>query len=112
MYNSIKYFPRAITVKAVIEPQLGMVSQLEESLQLYGFLQEIKKFPDLFKPLFFANSSSMFDVTPDEFLTNVVITYSEKQLKKQDEEDTYKHFCDFVEFLFHAGNNYFNLSRA
>ena len=79
MYNSIKYFPRAITVKAVIEPHLGMVSQLEEGLQLYGFLQEIKKFPDLFKPLFVANSSSMFDVTPDKFLTNVVITYSEKQ---------------------------------
>ena len=66
-------------MKAVIEPHLGMVSQLEEGLQLYGFLQEIKKFPDLFKPLFVANSSSMFDVTPDKFLTNVVITYSEKQ---------------------------------
>ena len=109
MYNSIKYFPRAITVKAVIEPQLGIVSQLEESLQLYGFLQEIKKFPDLFKPLYVANSSSMFDVKPDEFLTNVVITYSKKQLEKQAEEDTYKHFCDFIEFLFDDGSNYFKL---
>ena len=111
MYNSIKYFPRAITVKAVIEPQLGIVSQLE-GLQLYGFLQEIKKFPDLFKPLFVANSSSMFDVKPEEFPTNVVITYSEKQLEKQAEEDTCKHFCDFMEFLFLDGNNYFHLSCA
>lgn len=87
-----------------------MVSQLEEGLHLYGFLQEIKKFPDLFKPLFVANTSSMYDIKPDEFLSDVIITYSEKQLEKQAEEDTYKHFCDFVEFLFHAGKVMFYLS--
>ena len=98
-------------MKAVIEPQLGVYLSLKKVCSSMAFcnLQEIKKFPDLFKPLFVANSSSMFDVTPDEFLTNVLIIYSEKQLKKQAEEDTYKHFCDFVEFLFHAGNNYFYL---
>lgn len=90
-------------MKAVIQPQLGMLAQLEEGLKLYGFLQEVKNNPDFFWPLFVDDASSMFDVSPDEFLTDVMVTYSERQVEKHAEEDTFKHFCDFVEFLCHAG---------
>jgi hypothetical protein len=99
-------------VKAVIEPQLGPLSQLEEGLKMYGFLNEVKTSPDLFQPLFVANASYMFDVSPEEFLMDVMVTYSDKQREKHAEEDTFKHFCDVVEYLFHAGMSVSVLSRG
>ncbi len=92
-------------MKAVIEPQLSILSQLEEGLRMYGFLQEVRNDPDLFQPLFVADASSMFDVSPNEFLDDVIVTYSERQVEKHAEEDTFKDFCDIVEFLYHAGKN-------
>ncbi|CAB3987907.1 G2 M phase-specific E3 ubiquitin- ligase-like [Paramuricea clavata] len=103
---------RSITVKAVIEPQLSMLSQLEEGMRMYGFLQEVKDNPELFRPVFVADASSMFDVSPDEFLSDVIVTYNERQVEKHAEEDTFKHFCDFVEFLFHAGPSEVDLSLS
>lgn len=94
---------RSIVVKAVFEPQLGMISQLEDGLKTYGFLQEVKIAPNPFEPLFVAGASKMFEVTSEEFLADLVVEYNEKQVERQAEEDTFKFFIDFVEFLFHAG---------
>ena len=90
-------------MKAVIEPQLGPVSQLQEGPQMYGILQEVRSNPELYEPLFVKDASGMFNVSPDEFLMDVIVLYSDSQLKRHAEEDTFKYFCDVVDYLFHAG---------
>lgn len=90
------FFHRSIAVKAIIEPKLGMIRQLEDGLNTHGLLQEVKKQPELLRPLFV--NGSLFTLT---FLDNLLIRYSERN----DEENTFKHFCDFVEFLYHTGKH-------
>ena len=94
---------RSIGVKAIIEPKLGMIRQLEDGLRTHGLLQEVKKLPDLFQPLFV--TSNIFTLTSEDFLDNLLVRYSEKQGERNDEENTFKHFCDFTEFLYHTGKH-------
>lgn len=79
-----------------------MICQLEEGLSSYGLLQEVRKNPDLFSPIFV--SGNLFTLTPDEFLDNLFVRWSEKQAERHVEENTFKYFCDVVDFLHHAGN--------
>ena len=92
---------RSIVIKSVIEPKLGMINQLKEGLVVCGLLEAIQKDPELFKPLFVP--SDLFTVTSEEFLEELQVVYSEKQVEKMAEEVTFKHFCDLVEHLYHIG---------
>ena len=78
-----------------------MLNQLKEGLSVYGLLDVVKVEPDLFKPVFVPRE--MFTVTSNEFLDELIVTYSEKQEEKHAEETTFKHFCGFVEHLHHVG---------
>ena len=98
--TSISLF-RSIIITSVIEPKLGMLNQLKEGLVVCGLLEAIQKDPELFKPLFV--HSDLFTVTSEEFLEELLVVYSEKQVEKMAEELTFKHFCDLVEHLYHIG---------
>lgn len=78
-----------------------MINQVKEGLAVYGVLDAIQNEPELFKPVFVPGE--MFIVTSEEFLDELTVTYSEKQQEKIAEENTFKHFCDFVEHLYHVG---------
>ena len=78
-----------------------MINQLKEGLVVCGLLEAIQKHPELFKPLFVP--SDLFTVTSEEFLEELQVVYSEKQVEKMAEELTFKHFCDLVEHLYHIG---------
>ena len=92
---------RSIANKSVIEPRLGMINQLKEGLVVCGLLEAIQKDPELFKPLFMP--SDLFTVTSEEFLEELQVVFSEKQVEKMAKEVTFKHFCDLVEHLHHIG---------
>ena len=78
-----------------------MLKDLEEGLQYFVLLCQVKRHPDLFKQLF--TPSSQFAVTAENFLDNVSAMYSEQQLRKSKEDDIFKYFTDFILALFHEG---------
>ena len=65
-------FSRCICVNEAVVPKIPMLKELEEGLQLYGFLSEIRRDPAAFKPIFTA--SSCFDMTADDFLQQLFIS--------------------------------------
>ena len=78
-----------------------MINQLKEGLVVCGLLEAIQKDPELFRPVFV--HSDLFTVTSEEFLDELQVIYSEKQVEKMAEETTFKHFCDLVEHLYPIG---------
>jgi hypothetical protein len=90
-------------VNEAVVPKIPMLKELEDGLQLYGLLCEMRKHPAAFKPIFTASSS--FDMTADDFLQRLVVHFSEQQLLRMKEEDTFKHFTDFIQALYYEGEN-------
>ena len=92
---------RSIIIKSHIEPRLGMIKQLEEGLMLCGLLNKVRSRPNLFCSVFVEDGT--FTVTAEDFLDGLVVIYSERQLEKMKETNTFKHFCDFIDNLSHGG---------
>ena len=44
-----------------------------------------------------------FTVTAEDFLDGLVVIFSDRQLEKVKETNTFKHFCDFLDNLSHGG---------
>ena len=59
-----------------------MLAQLEEGLKLYGFLEEVRSNPDLFLPLFVADTSSMFEISSGDYLKTYLSRTAQDKLKK------------------------------
>ena len=83
-----------------------MIKQLEEGLMLCGILDEIRARPVLFRAVFV--ESETFTVTPDDFLEDLVVQYSDQQQEKMAETTAFKNFCDLVEHLGHNGKIFSN----
>ena len=94
-------FSRCICVNEAVVPKIPMLKELEEGLQLYGFLSEIRRDPAAFKPIFTA--SSCFDMTADDFLQQLVVHFSKQQFLRSKEEDLLKYFSDFIQTLHYEG---------
>ena len=77
-----------------------MIKDLEEGLQLCGTLNEIKKCPALFLPIF--TPSSKYEISADSFLERLVVDYSEQQSLRAQKEDVFKFFTDFILTLGYA----------
>ncbi|XP_028400112.1 uncharacterized protein LOC114523408 [Dendronephthya gigantea] len=92
---------RCICVNEAVVPKIPMLNQLGEGLEQYGLLHEIRKYPELFKPIFTANSS--FDITADDLIQRLVVHFSEQQLLKSKEQDIFKYFTDFIQTLYYEG---------
>ena len=78
-----------------------MIKDLEQGLTLYGLLNMVRKQPQLFEPVFV--QSSQFDVTLDDLLHSLEVTYSQSQSLKEKEEDVFKYFSDMMQNLAHSG---------
>lgn len=84
-----------------VVPKMPMLNQLEEGLEQNGLLREIRNYPELFEPIFTANSS--FDITADDFIQRLVVHFSEQQHLKSKEQDIFKYFTDFIQALYYEG---------
>ena len=78
-----------------------MLKDLEEGLQYFGLLCQVKKHPGLFKQLF--TPSSQYTVTAENFLDNLIVVHGQQQLLKNLEDDIFKYFTDFILALYHEG---------
>jgi hypothetical protein len=68
-----------------------VLKDLEEGLQYFGLLCQIKKHPDLFKQV---------AVTAENILDNLMVMYSQQQLLKNMDDDIFKYFTDFILALY------------
>lgn len=98
---SIFFYCWCICVNEVVVPKIAMLKELEEGLQQYGFLSQIRDHPAIFQPIFTA--SSCFDITADDFLQRLVVHFSQQQFLKSKEKDIFKYFTDFIQALYYEG---------
>ena len=61
-----------------------------QGLTLYGLLNAVQQQPRLFEAVFLP--SSEFDITLDDLLDSLEITYSQSQSLKEKEEDVFKYY--------------------
>lgn len=73
---------------------LPQLLQLEEGLQTCGLLASIRAYPKLWEPVFVIGKGHQ--VTANSLIDSFDIVYSESQVKREAEADTYTYFCDFV----------------
>lgn len=64
---------------------------------------------ELWKPVF-ANGSC-FTIAADEFLDQIIVNFSESQLRKDAEINTYKFFSDVIESIDSGGTFLFFISH-
>ena len=75
-------------------PQL---MQLEDGLTTCSILSSARKYPQIWKPTgILCQTAHKNQLTPDEFLDQVVANFSSSQIHKQKEIDVFKYFCDFI----------------
>ncbi len=80
----------------MIEAIAGAIKQFQKGLQLFGLLEQIKLFPQIFQPVF--TVSTNFEVNLDGFLLPVVVDYSIDGSNQKDVEiNTFKSFTDVLE---------------
>ena len=78
-----------------------MIVQLGDGLQLLGVMDAIATNHSMMKPLFCLSGNNEID--DDTIINNINVKFSDSQQKKKDEEETYKHFADFISYLCHEG---------
>ena len=70
--------------------------QFESVLIACGRMAHMKNSPELRRSLF-DSGNTMFQVSAEELLDDMIINYSTSQLLKEKEVDTYKSFSDVLE---------------
>ena len=73
-------------------PQL---MQLQQGLTSCGVLSAIRRCPNLWALAFVSGICK--PQSPDEFLDELEVKYSQSQLLKEKEVDVFKYFCEFVQ---------------
>lgn len=96
------FYFRSIYIKSQFATTLPQLMQLQEGLKSNGLLESIRQFPMLWKGVFLPNESS-FSLSADDFLDQLVPTFSCSQAQKQLEIDVFKLFSDFVQFMHAQG---------
>ena len=86
---------------------LPQLLQLEEGLQTYGILESVRQHPDVWEVVFVEGKG--LQVTSNSLLENIDVIYSERQLERASEADTFQYFSDFLHDV-HMGGMYFLLT--
>ena len=98
---NIKYLPlpydRSICVKSQIGSSMPQLMQLQQGLTSCGILDAIRKCPNLWALAFVQGFCKL--QSPDDFLDELEVKYSQSQLLKDKEIDVFKYFCEFVQSL-------------
>ena len=93
-----------------LEDQVGdllpQLQQLQEGLQLYGLLDSLRQYPDIWEDLFVVGKGT--EVTANSLLENFEVLHSDQQMKRNAEADTYTYFCDFIHSVYLNGKENLN----
>ncbi len=89
-------------IKKCIEPELPMLDQLSDGLQLFDVLKMIRTCKEKMRKSFTADYR--VEITPDVLLGIMNATFSHNEQLKDLETQTYKVFCDFIQLLHYGGN--------
>ena len=81
---------------------LPQVLQIESGLARCDLLTPIRNNPKIWQPVF--ESGNVFRLSADEILDQSIVEFSESQIKKEAESNTYKYFCDVLEAIDNGGN--------
>ena len=76
--------------------------QIDTGLSQCGLTTPIRNNSKIWQPVF--ESGNMFMLSAEEILDQSIVEFSESQLKKEAESDTYKYFCDVLEAIDNGGN--------
>lgn len=90
-------FARSICLKDQLGSILPQLAQLEDGLSTYGLITEIRKAPNMWESVLVVGKG--VKVTPTTLIDGIHVIYSESQMKRQKEADTYTYFCDFIHTL-------------
>ena len=82
-------------VKDQLNEYLPALFQIIHGIEATGLLDVIRKSPEVWIPVF--ESGNNFNISPDEFLDQLVPHYSEYQSQKMAEIDCFKYFSDVVQ---------------
>ena len=89
-------------VKDQIGDHLAQLLEIKMGLDACGISSDIVlRKPELWKILFY--SDGFFRLSADEMLDEFVAAFSDSQLRKPAEVDTYKYFCDAVQSIDDGG---------
>ena len=97
------FFFRAICIKDQVGDNLAELLEIKGGLDACGFSHDVfEKNPELWQILF--NSAGFFKMTAEDFLDELHEVYSDSQIKRDAEIDTYKSFCDTIDLIENGGN--------
>jgi hypothetical protein len=91
----------------VVIDKVPIIVQLGDGLQLLGFMDAIAAHHQKMKPLFCLSQNTGID--DDTFISYLKVQFSDLQQKKKNEEETYKHFADFISHLCYEGMQFSNV---
>lgn len=77
--------------------------QIESGLAECSLITPIRNNPEIWRPVF--ESGNLFKLSAEEILDQITVEFSESQMAKEKEIDTYKFFCDVLEAIDSGGKN-------
>ncbi|PFX16159.1 hypothetical protein AWC38_SpisGene19587 [Stylophora pistillata] len=94
---------QAICIKDQLYQYLPQLVQIEIALCACGILGHMRREKELWKPVF--TNGNCFTITADEFLDQFIVNFSESQLCRDLEFNTYKFFSDVIKSIGNGGVN-------
>ena len=89
--------PRSICIEDQLSQYLPQLVQIESALCECGILGHMRRDKELWKPVF-ANGNC-FTIAANEFLDQIIVNFSESQLRRDAEFKTYKFFSDVIKSM-------------
>ena len=84
-------------IKDQLSAYLPALLQIAHGLETCGLLETVKKYPDVWQPVF--EAGNIFAIGATEFLDNLKAHNSSSQIQNLPETDCFKFFCDVVESI-------------
>ena len=98
----MSYFAsRCFFIKYFLTPRLPMLDQLADGLKAFGILDLVKRHRNAMKCIFTPNFTS--SVTEELLFHLLSPSYSDNTQQKDEEINTFKAMCDFVQELQYKG---------
>ena len=92
---------RSICIKDQLSQYLPQLVQIESALCECGILHHMRRDRELWKPV--VANGNCFTIAADEFLDQIIVNFSESQLCRDAEFNTYKFFSDVIESIDNGG---------
>lgn len=88
-------------IKDQLSQHLPQLVQIKRALYECGILGHMGKDKELWKPV--SANANCFTIAADEFLDQIIVSFSESQLRREAEFNTYKFFSDVIESIEKGG---------